>query len=36
MKTFKQHINEVKFFTADQRDKYVSDEIKKESWLDFL
>ena len=29
MKTFKQHINEVKFFTADQRDKYVSDEIKK-------
>ena len=29
MKTFKDHINEVRFFTADDRDKYVSDEIKK-------
>ena len=31
MKTFKQHIDEVrvKFFTADDKDKYVSDEIKK-------
>ena len=31
MKTFKQHIDEVrvKFFTADEKDKYVSDEIKK-------
>ena len=31
MKTFKDHINEarVKFFTADEKDRYVSDEIKK-------
>ena len=29
MKTFKDHINEVRFFTADDRAKYVSDEIKK-------
>jgi hypothetical protein len=31
MKSFKQHIDEkqVRFFTADERDRYVSDEIKK-------
>jgi len=31
MKTFKDHINEVnaKFFTSDDKDRYVSDEIKK-------
>jgi len=32
MKTFKELINEVgrvKFFTADEKDRYVSDEIKK-------
>jgi hypothetical protein len=32
MKTFKKLINEVgrvKFFTADEKDRYVSDEIKK-------
>ena len=29
MKTFKEHLTEVKFFTADDKDKYVSDEIKK-------
>ena len=31
MKTFKEHLTEVrvKFFTANEKDKYVSDEIKK-------
>ena len=35
MKTFKDHINEVRFFTADDRDKYVSDEIKKRKLAKF-
>lgn len=35
MKTFKQHINEVKFSTDDDRDKYVSDEIKKRKLAKF-